>query len=67
MAAEFSYVRASQVSEALELLNQPGYTSRPLAGNTDLMLLLRNQPDLCNRVVDITLHSRITPHNPCGR
>jgi CO/xanthine dehydrogenase FAD-binding subunit len=52
---EFSYVRAGQVSEALELLNQPGYTSRPLAGNTDLMLLLRNQPDLCDRVVDISL------------
>jgi CO/xanthine dehydrogenase FAD-binding subunit len=54
LAVEFSYVRAGQVSEALELLNQPGYTSRPLAGNTDLMLLLRNQPDLCDRVVDIT-------------
>ena len=53
--AEFSYVRAGQVSEALALLNQPGYTSRPLAGSTDLLLLLRNRPDLCDRVVDITL------------
>ncbi len=53
--AEFSYVRAGQVSEALALLNQPGYTSRPLAGSTDLILLLRNRPDLCDRVVDITL------------
>jgi CO/xanthine dehydrogenase FAD-binding subunit len=53
--AEFSYVRAAQVSEALALLNQSGYTSRPLAGSTDLVLLLRNQPGLCDRVVDITL------------
>ena len=53
--AQFSYVRAGQVGEALALLNQPGYTSRPLAGSTDLMLLLRNRPDLCDRVVDITL------------
>jgi CO/xanthine dehydrogenase FAD-binding subunit len=53
--AEFSYVRAGQVSEALTLLNQPGYTNRLLAGSTDLLLLLRNRPDLCDRVVDITL------------
>jgi CO/xanthine dehydrogenase FAD-binding subunit len=53
--AEFSYVRAGEVSEALALLNQSGYTSRPLAGSTDLVLLLRNRPDLCDRVVDITL------------
>jgi len=53
--AEFSYVRAGQVSEALALLNQAGYTNRLLAGSTDLMLLLRNRPGLCDRVVDITL------------
>jgi CO/xanthine dehydrogenase FAD-binding subunit len=53
--AEFSYIRAGHVSEAVALLNQPGYTSRPLAGSTDLILLLRNNPGLCDRVVDITL------------
>jgi CO/xanthine dehydrogenase FAD-binding subunit len=52
---EFSYVRAAQVKEALELLNHPGTKNLPLAGSTDLVLLLRNQPDLCDRVVDITL------------
>jgi len=53
--SEFSYIRAGEVSEALALLNQPGYTSRPLAGSTDLILLLRNRPGWCDRVVDITL------------
>jgi CO/xanthine dehydrogenase FAD-binding subunit len=37
------------------LLNQPGYKNRPLAGSTDLVLLLRRNPDLCDRVVDISL------------
>ena len=51
---EFSYIRASQINEAVDMLNENGYNSRPLAGGTDLLLLLRNQPELCDRVVDIT-------------
>ena len=51
----FSYVRASNVTEAVSLLNEPGLKSRPLAGGTDLALLLRTDPPLCDRVVDISL------------
>ncbi|NMB54663.1 MAG: hypothetical protein GYA15_08165 [Leptolinea sp.] len=51
----FGYVRATSVTEAVSLLNQPGFLNRPLAGSTDLIILLRHKPDLCNRVVDISL------------
>jgi CO/xanthine dehydrogenase FAD-binding subunit len=51
----FSYVRAETVAQAVALLNTPGVRSRPLAGGTDLVLLLREERDLCDRVVDITL------------
>lgn len=50
----FGYVKAASVAEALALLNQPGFKNRPLAGSTDLILLLRHKPELCDRVVDIT-------------
>ncbi len=51
----FSYIRAQNIQNAVQLLNEPGVRSRPLAGSTDLILLLRHKPDLCDRVVDITL------------
>ncbi len=51
----FGYIRASTVSEAVVLLNDPGVRSRPLAGGTDLLLLARHEPTLCDRVVDISL------------
>lgn len=51
----FGYVRAATVDDALALLNEPGLKSRPLAGSTDLILLLRYNPTLCDRVVDISL------------
>ena len=50
----FSYVRAENVPHALALLNEPGLRSRVLAGGTDLLLLARSEPDLCDRVVDIS-------------
>jgi nicotinate dehydrogenase FAD-subunit len=50
----FSYVRASSVHEAVALLNEAGYASRPLAGGTDLMLISRLE-NICDRVVDISL------------
>ena len=50
----FSYVRASSPEHAVALLNEPGVRSRPLAGGTDLLLLLREEPGLSDRVVDIT-------------
>ncbi|MDR3577320.1 MAG: FAD binding domain-containing protein [Anaerolineaceae bacterium] len=49
----FNYVRATSIAEALTLLNEPGITSRPLAGGTDLVLLARLDK-ICDRVVDIT-------------
>ncbi len=50
----FSYVRAESIPQAVALLNTPGVRSRPLAGGTDLLLLLRHE-QVCDRVVDITL------------
>jgi CO/xanthine dehydrogenase FAD-binding subunit len=49
----FQYVRASSLTDALHLLNEPGIVSRPLAGGTDLMLLTRAEK-ICDRVVDVT-------------
>lgn len=49
----FSYVRAESIPQAVALLNTPGVRSRPLAGGTDLLLLLRHE-HICDRVVDIT-------------
>ncbi len=49
----FSYVRAASIPQAIALLNTPGIRSRPLAGGTDLVLLLRHE-QVCDRVVDIT-------------
>lgn len=51
----FGYVRAASIAEAVTLLNEPGVRSRPLAGGTDLVLLTRAEPSLCDRVVDISL------------
>lgn len=51
----FGYVRATSIAQAVTLLNEPEYRSRPLAGSTDLVLLLRAEPERCNRVVDISL------------
>jgi xanthine dehydrogenase iron-sulfur cluster and FAD-binding subunit A len=50
-----TYARAGSIGEALKLLNVPGLRSRPLAGGTDLLLLLRERPEVCDRVVDISL------------
>lgn len=50
----FGYVRATSISQAIALLNEPGINSRPLAGGTDLLLLLRTGPPGCDRVVDIS-------------
>lgn len=50
----FGYVRALSIAEAVAFLNEPGLRSRPLAGGTDLILITRAEPSLCDRVVDIT-------------
>ena len=55
----FGYVRAGSIAEAVTLLNEPGVRSRPLAGGTDLVLLTRAEPSICDRVVDISLISEL--------
>lgn len=52
---QLGYIRASTIPQAVILLNEEGVRSRPLAGGTDLLLLLRETPNLCDRVVDISL------------
>jgi CO/xanthine dehydrogenase FAD-binding subunit len=49
----FRYFRAASIAEAVNLLNEPGVSSCPLAGGTDLLLLARHGR-ICDRVVDIT-------------
>jgi CO/xanthine dehydrogenase FAD-binding subunit len=51
----FGYLRASSVAEAVALLNEPGVRSRPLAGGTDLVLLMREPLPVCDRIIDVSL------------
>jgi xanthine dehydrogenase iron-sulfur cluster and FAD-binding subunit A len=51
----FRYARAESIGHALALLNESEVRSRVLAGGTDLLLLLRAEPGVCDRVVDISL------------
>jgi len=55
MKERFDYLRASSIHDAVKLLNEPGVKSRPLSGGTDLVLLMRESPLICNRVIDISL------------
>ncbi len=50
----FDYVRAQSIEHALDLLTDPAHTCRPLAGGTDLLVLIRHQPPAFDRVVDLT-------------
>lgn len=52
--ARFNYVRAHSITQAIELLNEPGVASQPLAGGTDLMVYLRQKAPWFDRLVDIT-------------
>ena len=51
---KFDYVRAGSVREALKLLTEPGLTSRPLAGGTDVLVYVRHEKPPFDRVVDIS-------------
>jgi CO/xanthine dehydrogenase FAD-binding subunit len=42
------------VAHAVELVNDPGFVSRPIAGGTDLLVLIRHEKPAFNRVVDLT-------------
>lgn len=50
----FDYVRANTVAQALQLLADPAHVSRPLAGGTDVLVLVRNEKPTFDRVVDIS-------------
>jgi CO/xanthine dehydrogenase FAD-binding subunit len=50
----FEYVRAQSVAHAVELVNDSRYVSRPIAGGTDLLVLIRHQQPAFDRVVDLT-------------
>jgi xanthine dehydrogenase iron-sulfur cluster and FAD-binding subunit A len=50
----YTYIRALSTLHALALLNEPGASARVLAGGTDLLLLLRAESSLCDRVVDVS-------------
>lgn len=50
----FDYVRAGSVPEALRLLAEPGLTSRPLAGGTDVLVYVRHERPPFDRLVDIS-------------
>lgn len=52
--SRFDYVRPGSVDEAIGLLNDPAHTGRPLAGDTDLVVLLRHQEPGFDRLVDIS-------------
>ncbi len=50
----FDYVRAHTIEQALQLLADPAHVSRPLAGGTDVMVLVRHERPHFDRVVDIS-------------
>jgi CO/xanthine dehydrogenase FAD-binding subunit len=57
MKEGFGYLRASSILDAVTLLNEPGVRSRPLAGGTDLVLLMREH----STIIDISFISEL--HN----
>lgn len=50
----FDYVRAHSIEQALQLLADPAHVSRPLAGGTDVLVLVRHEKPTFERVVDIS-------------
>ena len=50
----FDYVRAHSVTEAIQLLGDPGVVSRPLAGGTDVLVFVRHEKPPFDRLVDIS-------------
>jgi CO/xanthine dehydrogenase FAD-binding subunit len=52
--ARFDCVRARSITEAVQLLNEPGLTSKPLAGGTDILVYIRQIKPWFDRLVDIS-------------
>ena len=53
--AKFDYVQAHTIDEAVQLLNEPGLVSKPLAGGTDILVYIRQEEPWFDRLVDISL------------
>lgn len=52
--ARFDYVRANSLHDAIQLLNDPGMVSKPLAGGTDILVYIRQEEPWFDRLVDIS-------------
>ncbi len=52
--AKFDYVRPHSLDEAVHLLSEPGFASRPLAGGTDILVYIRQEKPWFDRLVDIS-------------
>jgi len=55
MTPKFDYVRPDSLAHAIDLLNDPAYQNRPLAGGSDILVHLHHYPPAFNRLVDISL------------
>ena len=49
----FVYAKPSSLDEAIKMLHEPGLVSKPLAGGTDIMVYVRQEPPWFDRLVDI--------------
>jgi CO/xanthine dehydrogenase FAD-binding subunit len=56
---KFEYVRPVSVSQAVQFLNDPAFTSKILAGGTDLIASLREKKPNFDRLVDISRLSEL--------
>ncbi|MEJ5202655.1 MAG: FAD binding domain-containing protein [Anaerolineales bacterium] len=51
---KLEYIRANSIHDAIQLLSDPAWKSRPLAGGTDLLVQLRLETPTYNRFVDVS-------------
>jgi len=64
--AKFDYKIAETLEDAVQLLNEPGIRSIPLAGGTDIFVAIRVNPSWFDRLVDIQRIPQLTEINQEG-
>ena len=64
--AKFDYKLAETLDDAVQLLNEPGVRSIPLAGGTDIYVAIRATPLWFDRLVDIQRIPELTEVNQIG-
>lgn len=64
--AKFDYKLAETLDDAVQLLNEPGVRSIPLAGGTDIFVAIRVTPPWFDRLVDIQRIQELTEVNQIG-